>query len=35
MTASSRMAHVVLTTDSIHDWNSFHDQCAMAFGFSA
>ena len=35
MIASSVMAHVVLNSDSINDWESFHDQCVIAFGFPA
>jgi hypothetical protein len=27
------MASVTLLTDKITDWNSFHEECASAFGF--
>ena len=29
------MAHARLDGTAIHDWDSFHDQCAAAFGFPA
>lgn len=27
------MAHVVFNTNSIIDWDAFHDHCAVVFGF--